>query len=285
MFFDIWRMLVDVFNRLYKLSAHRTSLAQLMSRAQLVIQQRYIVYSNFVSHSQAFIVANNIALTDSDLVSKLNNFVQVAVPEILSDPMFGLAFIPSYENLHVFEFYTPALRDQLGEHAMDTLKEYIRTGNYSDAVNTIESIKSNLSNITHNIYPATLFELVANTSVSGTVIKYTIIQFVCTAWQLIVAFLVAPIALLQWILTKLKLEIVAIILAYIMAIVLYMPSWITDLLLQQVYGTNVYNYLWSCRADPVSTFYTHLEPDQLESLKLLSITYFDEYAVGVPIVN
>jgi hypothetical protein len=288
MYFDIWQMLLDVFNRLYKLSAHRISLAQLMTGAQTVVQQRLSIYSNFVGHAQAFLNAtDNIALADPDLVTKLNNFVDVAVPEFLSDPIFSLEPVTSYENLHVFESYTSGLRGQFEEPIMyiDTIKEYIKTGDYFHAVNAIILLRSLVSGIATISYSdiMTIFNLVINTSVSSTVTKYTAIQFVCAAWQVVAALLMAPIALLQWILTKLKLEIVTQILAYSVTLALYIPSWIIDLCLHQVYGADVYNYLLTYKADPNATFITHLEPDQLESLNLLSITYCDKYIVGVPV--
>jgi hypothetical protein len=286
MYFDIWQMLLGIFNRLYKLSAHRDSLAQLMTGAQAVVQQRQPIYSSFISHAQAFRAAtNNIALTDPDLVTKLDNFIRVAVPELFSDPIFSLEPAASYENLRGFESYMPGLRGQFEGHTMDMLKEYIRTGDYLRAIDTIETLSSIVDGIVSIIYPYTvaIFEPVTNTSISSTVTKYTVIQFVCAAWQLVAALLMAPIALVQWILTKLKLEIVTKILAYIAVVALDIPLWIIDLLTRRVYGADVYNYLVTYRVDPNATFITHLEPDQSESLNLLGITYCSEYAVGVPI--
>jgi hypothetical protein len=276
MYFDIWQMLLDVFNRLYKLPAHKTSLAQLMTGAQTVVQQRYPIYSNFATRVQAFTNANNIALTDSNLVAKLNNFVQVAVPEFLSDPIFSLGPATSYENLQILETYMPVIRYQFEASTMNALKEYIRTEDYLSAVNTIGGLISQIATIIALYYQPTLFETAMNTSISSVIAKYTVIQYVCAAGQLIETFLLAPIALLQWILTKLNLEIVTLVLAYISSIVIDIPLWIIDLLLQQVYGSTVYTYLVSYTVDHQNAngpFFTHLEPEQLESLKLLSINY------------
>jgi hypothetical protein len=292
MYFDIWKMLLGVYDRLYNLQAHRTSLAQLMTGALPVVQQRYPIYNNFVKHAQAFIDANNIALTDSNLVAKINNFVQVAVPELLSDPIFSLEPATSYENLHAFETEMPVLRPLFEGLVkgldMDTLKEAIRAENYRGAVDAIQEMVSRVVYIVNDRYPSALFETVINTSISSTVTKYTIIQYVCAACQLIAAVLVAPIALLQWILTKLNLETITIILAYISFVTIDALLWIINLLLRQVYGAGVYAYLSSYIGDHTNAngpFVTHLEPEQLESLKLLDIIYCNKYVVGYESLN
>jgi hypothetical protein len=282
MYYDIWQMLLDVFNRLYKLPAHKTSLAQLMTGALQVVQQKYPIYSNFANHARAFTNANNIAFTDPNLADKLNNFVQVAVPEFLSDPIFSIEQATSYENLQILETYMPVIRYQFEGSTMNALKEYIRTEDYLSAINTIEGLRLQVAVIADIYYQTSLFETVMNTSISSVIAEYTIIQFVCAFVQLLATFLVTPIALLQWILTKLNLETITLILAYIPLLTVDMLFWIIGLLLRQVYGAGVYAYLSSYIEDHMNAngpFVTHLEPEQLESLKLLSVIYCSEYLV------
>jgi hypothetical protein len=278
MYFDIWQMLLDIFDRLYNLSAHRTSLAQFISGAQTVVQQIQPIYSNFISHAQTFTAATNIKLTDPDLIAKLNNYIDVAVPELLSDPIFSLEPATSYESLHYFDDATTNLSNYREGFNTDVLKEYIRTENYSGAINAIDTLKAAIATIITYDYPhvVAMFELIINTSISSTVTKYTIVQFVSVVGQLVAVFMVAPISLVLWILTKLNLEIVTGIPFNVTLFTIDILFAIIHLLLRRLYGAEIY-------IDFLTYLYTHQEPGQLESLKLLNITYCDKYVVGVPI--
>jgi hypothetical protein len=280
MYFDIWQMLLGVFNRLYNLSTHRTSLTALLTEAQPVAQAGYERCNRLINQAQAFVsYSDNININDPDLVAKLNNYVHVAVPELIFDPLFSSEPATSYENLRVFESCIEvALRLQFEGSRIDKLKEHIRLKEYAEAIALINELKPYVFTAIKDYYAQRqLCGTAINTSISTIVTKYTGIQFVAAICQLVVTIVVTPVSLVMWIMTKLGLEIVVQILRLLTLAIVNLTLFQVNAIIKQIYDADIYDYLASYTTKPLyvrSDFdYTiHMTPDQLESVQLIDVT-------------
>jgi hypothetical protein len=286
MYYNVRQMLADIYSRIADIQAHREVLTQLLTDAIPLVSDIRQKLSNFLNH--VLIFSNSIDIPDTlnssepnnqELISKLNRFANVTVPEFLADPMFNETYNQKYGNLYSFisnsTVYSTIAFIQAMQYDVNAsllgLNYALSQSDYTSALRYATTIKARISPFItqYSSTYASFLDVVVGTSVNSIITKYTIVQIICVFIQLAIALFVTPLSIIMWLLTVSRLSFLTDVLGIFMVVIF--DSIILGLfnqLLRLIYGSNVHGY--------VMTYYNHITTEwpsneQLDVLKYVDI--------------